>query len=61
MMWTDDPLRDFDTWDAENAKWLAERPTCAWCGEPITDDTAYNLGGGEIVCRTCMKDCEISI
>lgn len=42
-MMTDDPIRDFTNWDAENAKWLESRPMCACCGDKIQDDSAYKF------------------
>lgn len=60
MMWTDDPHRDFDEWDAENAAWLKSRPVCYECGEPITEDYAYRIGG-DLVCQHCIDEMKESI
>lgn len=54
---------DYDGWAAWN-EWLRgpreededERPTCAWCGEPITDEEAYEFPNGDIVCRDCVDE-----
>lgn len=51
MMVTDDPLRDFDQWEAEQAK----LPVCDWCGEPIQGEYAYRING-DLVCPNCINE-----
>ena len=51
MMTTDDPLRDFDSWEAE----LAKLPVCDWCGEPIHEEFAYRING-DLVCKRCLEE-----
>lgn len=50
---TDDPAADFDRWDAEQTAWLAKRPVCCYCGEPIKDDFCYEING-EYYCEDCL-------
>lgn len=57
MPWTDDPLADFDRWDAEQNRRLEERPVCADCDEHIRDETAYYING-EWICKDCMSSYE---
>jgi formylmethanofuran dehydrogenase subunit E len=52
---TDDPLRDFDRYDAAQAMREAMLPKCESCGEPIHDDIYYEVDG-EILCGECMHD-----
>ncbi len=52
---TDDPAADFDRWEAEQNKWLSERPVCADCDEPIQDDHCFEING-EYICPRCMED-----
>lgn len=52
-MWTDDPVADFNRWDAEQNRRLEQRPVCADCEQHIQDETAYFING-EWVCRNCM-------
>lgn len=56
MSWivTADPIRDAAERDAEFEEWLQTRPVCMWCGEPIQDDTALELGNGWI-CKSCVE------
>lgn len=60
MYRSDDPLRDFDRWDFDEERWLASRPKCAECGEPITTDTAYRFEG-ELICEDCMHEHKVWI
>ena len=50
---TDDPIYDFNNWDARQNKWLEQRPICVDCGEHIQDDQAYYING-EWICLNCM-------
>lgn len=52
---TDDPLRDFDRYDAMMADREAKLPHCDVCGEPINDDIYFEIDG-EILCEKCMHD-----
>lgn len=54
MMWTDDPITDFNKWDAEQSDWLERRPHCVNCGEPIQDDYFYMIND-EPVCADCLE------
>ena len=51
---TDDPLRDFEEHDRMKEEWLAGRPVCASCGEPIQEEMAY-LIAGEYYCESCVR------
>ena len=51
---TDDPVADFNAWDAEQESWLARRPVCADCGHNIQDEKAYYING-EWICKKCMS------
>lgn len=60
MSYTNDPIADFDAWDAEQNKRLETLPECADCGEPIQDETAYYING-EWICRDCMTTYERNV
>lgn len=53
MSYTNDPIADFDAWDAEQNKRLEQLPECADCGEPIQDEYAFYIDG-EWICESCM-------
>ena len=54
----------YDGWEAWSVrlskharqKWLEARPCCAWCGERITDEYAYEFPDGDIVCEECLDE-----
>lgn len=52
---TDDPLADFNRWDAEQQAVLNKLPKCAECDEPIQDDCYYEING-ECVCPECLDN-----
>ena len=56
-MWnrTDDPERDFDRYEAEQARALKKLPKCYECGEHITEDECYEIND-ELVCPECLKE-----
>lgn len=53
MVYTDDPLSDFERYDAQKQKELDELPVCSCCGEPITQDVAVYYND-----QYSCKDCE---
>lgn len=55
MLFTDDPIADFNQHDAEQQEWLESRPKCSYCEEPIQDDYCYEIDG-EYVCEECLND-----
>ncbi len=55
MTYTDNPVADFDRYDAEQAEAEEKLPHCAYCGEPIYDEYYYEIDG-DIVCKDCLDD-----
>lgn len=53
-MYSDDPIADFFAHEARREEKRAKLPVCEVCGEPITDDCLYDLGG-ELICEECMN------
>ena len=53
MLYSDDPIADFDRHDAEQNKQLARLPVCAYCDEPIQDEFCYEING-EYYCEDCL-------
>ena len=47
---------NYSQWEAherEQDSWLARRPVCADCDEPIQDEFAHYING-EWICEACM-------
>lgn len=53
MMFSDDPLLDFDRHDRQQEEALDKRPVCCYCGEPIQDDFCYEING-DLICEDCL-------
>lgn len=53
MIFTDDPLSDFDRYDRQQEEWLNSRPVCDCCDEPIQDDFCYEING-DLICEDCL-------
>ena len=53
MMYTDDPIADYERHEAEQERRLAELPVCEICGEPIQDEHLF-LINDEFVCTACL-------
>ena len=45
FFYSDDPVADFDRWDAEQNAALAKLPKCAHCGHEIQDERLLNIHG----------------
>lgn len=54
-MWTDNPERDFDRWDAEQEEWLDSLPECYNCGCHIQQEDAVRIDG-KWYCDDCLND-----
>lgn len=50
---SDDPVADFERYDAEQQRRLSELPVCSECGEPVQDDFYYEIND-EIICQECL-------
>ena len=48
-------MDEFFRVESEKAKWLAIRPKCSICGEPIQEESALRLDGNWI-CQRCVED-----
>lgn len=53
MIFTDDPLSDFDRYGKQQEEWLNSCPVCDCCGEPIQDDFCYEING-DLICEDCL-------
>lgn len=55
MVYTDDPIRDFENCEREIQRRLQTLPLCECCEEPIQQERAvyYN---GQWVCEECESD-----
>lgn len=40
--------------EEENERWLAKRPKCAYCDEPIQEEHFYEIDC-EMVCEDCLN------
>ena len=52
---TDDPIADYNRYDAEMESARKLLPVCSECGEHIMDDFCYQLYD-EIICEECLND-----
>ena len=55
MYYSDDPIADFNRYEADQEEQLDKLPKCDICGEPIQDDYLYDIYG-DIFCEECLKD-----
>mgnify|MGYP002517669099 CR=1 FL=1 len=53
---SDNPIADFNRWDAEQEKALESLPKCDICHEPIQEEHYYKIDGKNW-CETCVDDC----
>lgn len=57
-MWTDDPVRDFDRWDAmmERQRESCCRGRCTHCGEDVYDYEDHYDIDGDLFHEECLLD-----
>lgn len=53
MYYSDDPIADFERYDADREEELTKYPVCCMCGERIQDDYLYDIDG-DLVCESCL-------
>lgn len=60
MYRSDDPIRDFERYDAEQEAELEKRPVCEYCGEHIQGERALYING-EFLCTDCIGEHMIDV
>ena len=55
MPFSDDPVADFERHDREQARRLAQLPTCERCGDAIQQERAFEKNGFWI-CHECYEN-----
>jgi formylmethanofuran dehydrogenase subunit E len=55
MLRTDDPVADYDRYDAQVQSELDRLPKCSECGNPIQDEECYEFND-ELICEGCLID-----
>lgn len=55
MFMTDDPVADFNRWDAELQRLLERLPKCTVCCEPIQQEDAVCING-DYYCDNCLDN-----
>lgn len=54
MPYTDNPVADYDRYDAEQCRRLATLPMCCCCCEPIQDEHYWDFNGF-LYCNDCAE------
>lgn len=52
MPYTDDPIADFEAWDAEQQEKLEAMPICCECDKQIQEDELFDVYG-DLYCWDC--------
>lgn len=55
LSYTDDPVADFERYDAEQQAKLNRLPKCCECEEHIQFAACYEING-ELICPQCLVD-----
>ena len=54
-MYSDDPVADFERYDAEQENELQRLPVCCECGNPIQQEKAVRING-DWYCDECLDE-----
>ncbi len=54
MFYSDNPVLDAERYMAEQERELEKLPLCSECGEPITDESCWDIDG-ELYCPDCAE------
>ena len=60
MFYSDDPITDYERYDAEYARLMARMPECKVCGQKIQSEMAYWILG-EYICEHCIESARINM
>lgn len=60
MLYTDDPVADYDRWNAAQEDKVLRLPECAICGEHIQQEDAVYIND-EFICDECLEESRVSI
>ena len=55
MFYSDDPVKDYERYDARQQRRLARRPRCCECHDYIQDDVCYEKDNGDLICPRCLE------
>lgn len=50
----------FEMHERERQKALERLPVCSECGEPITDEYCYKIGG-KLICESCLDEYRVDV
>lgn len=53
LVFTNDPVADYERYSEHQEKALKIRPLCSHCDEHIQDEFCYVING-EVICEACM-------
>ena len=53
MFYSDDPVRDYERYCAEQDRELAKLPVCCECDEHIQEEYCYEVND-EYICTSCL-------
>lgn len=53
MIWSDDPVKDYDSYDYQSFLRDMRLPVCFDCGEPIDADELWEFSG-HLYCKRCV-------
>lgn len=52
---TDDPIADFNNYDAQQSKQEENLPECSECGTKVQDEYFYEIND-EVICSGCLDN-----
>lgn len=59
-MWSDNPIRDAESYYSSQESELESLPECAECGCKIQQETALKIGG-DFYCDECIEKLRVAI
>lgn len=58
MVFTDDPIADYETYESRCNRSRGKLPVCDLCGEAIEEGEPYYSIGNECWCESCIENCK---
>lgn len=60
MLFTNDPIADYERYSSKQEKELEKLPRCSQCHEPIQQDDAVYIND-EYICDKCLEDLRVDL
>lgn len=60
LLFTDDPVADYERYSAQQERWIQKLPVCGRCNKHIQQEDAVRIDD-EYICDSCIDDMRVEL